>query len=156
MKKEESIPEIDKSYRNLYKQNMVMLIVSEAIFKKLEANSIVSCLDAARSWLSLPGIGIKTAATLIAFTGDISRFDSADQLKNYALLCRRRTNRERTTRSSASDGAICMPIRRNIIQGGWSVMFSIWSTHTHYSHLLLKRRKSDRIRPLPLRISGST
>jgi len=38
---------------------------------------------------SIPGIGDIVAATIIAETGDITRFDNADQLSSYAGLCPR-------------------------------------------------------------------
>lgn len=98
--------------------------------------------DAACSWLSLPGIGIKTAATLIAFTGDLSRFVSADQLRNYVGLVPKKDQSGTLDKKLGVRWCGCMPIRRNIIQGGWSVMFSKMDCSlTHYSHLLHKRGK---------------
>ena len=38
------------------------------------------------AWLSMPGIGLVNAATLIAYVGDGSRFSKPEQLMNYAGL----------------------------------------------------------------------
>ncbi len=44
----------------------------------------------ALSLLSIPGIGLMTAASQIAFLGDGSRFDSPDSYVNYVGLSERR------------------------------------------------------------------
>ena len=46
--------------------------------------------ELAEAWLSIPSVGLKTAATCIAFLGDCGRFSSADQLRNYVGLIPKR------------------------------------------------------------------
>ena len=57
--------------------------------ESVEQELINICLDhpqEALSWLSMPGIGLVNAATLIAYVGDGSRFSNPGQLMNYAGL----------------------------------------------------------------------
>ncbi len=80
------------------------------------------CLDhpmQALSLLSLPGVGLMTAASQIAFLGDASRFDSPDSYVNYVGLSERRFD----SGNRVSKGHISHMgnkyIRRNIVQAAW-------------------------------------
>ena len=74
----------------------------------------------ALSLLSIPGIGLMTAASQIAFLGDGSRFDSPDSYVNYVGLSERRFD----SGTKVSKGHISHMgnkcIRRNIIQAAWA------------------------------------
>lgn len=73
----------------------------------------------ALSLLSIPGIGLMTAASQIAFLNDGSRFSSPDSYVNYIGLSERRFDSgEKVTKGHISHmGNKC--IRRNIIQASW-------------------------------------
>ena len=64
-------------------------------------------------WLSLPGIRTIVAASLLAYIGDGSRFYSASQLRNYVGLVP-------MVQRTSSFG--CKPVRKNIMQGAWSIV----------------------------------
>lgn len=73
----------------------------------------------ALSLLSLPGVGLMTAASQIAFLNDGSRFNSPDSYVNYVGLSERRFD----SGTKVSKGHISHMgnkcIRRNIIQAAW-------------------------------------
>jgi transposase len=73
----------------------------------------------ALSLLSLPGVGLMTAASQIAFLGDGSRFNSPDSYVNYVGLSERRFDSgNKISKGHISHmGNKC--IRRNIIQAAW-------------------------------------
>ena len=76
----------------------------------------------ALAWLSLPGIGLVNAATLIAYIGDGSRFTKPDQLLNYAGM----TPKQNQSGTVDIKGRItkrgCTAIRRSIVQGAQVVI----------------------------------
>ncbi|MGP1419135.1 MAG: IS110 family transposase [Sphaerochaetaceae bacterium] len=76
----------------------------------------------ALSWLSIPGIGLVNAATLIACIGDGSRFSKPDQLLNYAGM----TPKQNQSGTVDIKGKItkrgCAAIRRNVVQGSQVLM----------------------------------
>ncbi len=69
------------------------------------------------SWLSIPGIGLVNAATLIAYIGDGSRFSKVKQLLNYVgLVPKVNQSGESSIHGRVTKrGVTC--VRRNIIQG---------------------------------------
>lgn len=73
----------------------------------------------ALSLLSIPGVGLMTAASQIAFLGDGSRFNSPDSYVNYVGLSERRFDSgNKISKGHISHmGNKC--IRRNIIQAAW-------------------------------------
>ena len=94
----------------------------------------------ALSLLSIPGIGLMTAASQIAFLGDGSRFDSPDSYVNYVGLSERRFD----SGTKVSKGHISHMgnkcIRRNIIQAAWvaSTTSSTNPLSERYEHLRLR------------------
>ena len=75
----------------------------------------------ALSWLSIPGIGLINAATLIAYIGDGSRFSNAHQLLNYAGMVPKQDQSGTVDKHLGITHRGNAYIRRNIVQGGWSV-----------------------------------
>lgn len=75
----------------------------------------------ARSWLSIPGIGDISAATLIAYVGTGERFGTAAQLRNYVALIPRRDQSGNIDKQLGVSKFGCMPIRRHIVQGAWGI-----------------------------------
>ena len=72
-------------------------------------------------WLSLPGIRAITAASLLAYIGDGSRFYSASQLRNYVgLVPVVKQSGEYDFQGNISWKG-CKPVRKNIVQGAWSI-----------------------------------
>lgn len=72
-------------------------------------------------WLSLPGISTISAASLLAYIGDGSRFYSASQLRNYVgLVPVIKQSGEYDFQGNISWRG-CKPVRRNIVQGAWSI-----------------------------------
>lgn len=72
-------------------------------------------------WLSLPGIRTIVAASLLAYLGDGSRFYSASQLRNYVgLVPMVQQSGDYIFQGNVSWRG-CKPVRKNIIQGAWSI-----------------------------------
>lgn len=72
-------------------------------------------------WLSMPGVGTIVAASLLAYLGDGSRFCSASQLRNYVGL----VPMVQQSGDYCFQGNVawkgCKPVRKNIMQGAWSI-----------------------------------
>ena len=77
--------------------------------------------ELALSWLSLPGVGLITAATCIAYTNDCNRFLNPKQLRNYVGLIPRVSQSGERNSIYGLNVFGCKPIRRHIIQAAWSV-----------------------------------
>ena len=72
-------------------------------------------------WMSIPGIGLMTAASLIAYVGDGERFSKPAELRNYiGLVPRIDQSGDRNIVGKVSAYG-CKPVRKNIIQGALSV-----------------------------------
>ena len=113
----------------------------EAIHEKIHQ----ICLNhpqQALSWLSIPGIGDITAATLIAYIGDGQRFGTASQLRNYIGLIPRKDQSGTVDKQLGITKFGCMPVRRHIMQGAWGIKkFSRDCSLTRYWEELEARRK---------------
>ena len=83
------------------------------------------CLNHPRqalSWLSIPGIGLINAATLIAYINDGSRFSRPDQLLNYAGMVPKQNQSGTVDVKGRITKRGCTAIRRSIVQGAQVVM----------------------------------
>ena len=83
------------------------------------------CLNHPRqalSWLSIPGIGLINAATLIAYINDGSRFSKPDQLLNYAGMVPKQNQSGTVDVKGKITKRGCTAIRRSIVQGAQVVM----------------------------------
>ena len=83
------------------------------------------CLNHPRqalSWLSIPGIGLINAATLIAYINDGSRFSRPDQLLNYAGMVPKQNQSGTVDVKGKITKRGCTAIRRSIVQGANVVM----------------------------------
>lgn len=67
--------------------------------------------------MSIFGIGLITAASLLAYIGDGSRFYTPDQLRNYIALVPRIDQSGSRCIIGRTSIFGCTPVRRNIIQG---------------------------------------
>ena len=72
-------------------------------------------------WLSLPGVGMITCASIMAYIGDCSRFYSAKQLRNYVGLVPIIDQSGDHNWQGGTTSFGCMPVRRNIMQCAWSM-----------------------------------
>ena len=82
------------------------------------------CLNHPRealSWLSLPGVGLVNAATLVVYVGDGSRFSNPHQLLNYAGLVPKQDQSGAVDKHLGIHKQGNSAIRRNIVQGAWIV-----------------------------------
>jgi len=68
-------------------------------------------------WLSIPGIGLINAATLIAYIGDGSRFSNPHQSLNYAGLIPKQDQNSFVDKHLGITHRGNAYIRRNIVQG---------------------------------------
>ena len=75
----------------------------------------------ALAWLSLPGVGLLTAAACVAYIGDGERFSSPSQIRNYIGLVPRIDQSGIREHIYGVNHFGCMPVRRNIVQAAWSV-----------------------------------
>ena len=83
------------------------------------------CLNHPRqalAWLSIPGIGLINAATLIAYINDGSRFSKPDQLLNYAGMVPKQNQSGTVDVKGKITKRGCTAIRRSIVQGANVVM----------------------------------
>ena len=83
------------------------------------------CLNHPRqalAWLSIPGIGLINAATLIAYINDGSRFSRPDQLLNYAGMVPKQNQSGTVDVKGKITKRGCTAIRRSIVQGAQVVM----------------------------------
>ena len=114
--------ELAMTLGNMYNQ---MIDLIQLQLEAIERRLIDICLShpkEAIAWLSMPGIGLINAATLIAYIGDGSRFSKADQLLNYAGMVPKlnQSGESNIHGKITKRGNYC--IRRNIVQGGHKVM----------------------------------
>ena len=89
-------------------------------YKEMMRRYIIENPDIALPWLSLPGIGLITAASLLAYAGDCSRFYSPKQLRNYVGLVPRIDQSGDHSYIGGVSSYGCRTIRKNIMQAGWS------------------------------------
>lgn len=83
------------------------------------------CLDhpqQAISWLSIPGIGLVNAATLIAYINDGSRFNNAGQLLNYIGLVPKQDQSGIVDVHGRITKKGSRVVRRNIVQGACALI----------------------------------
>ena len=127
-------PETRRSYADRLLGNESAVYSAEILmdnldFMELQIESIHKkiteiCLahpNEARSWLSIPGIGDITAATLIAYVGTGERFGAAAQLRNYVALIPKKDQSGNVDKQLGVSKFGCMPIRRHIMQGAWGI-----------------------------------
>lgn len=97
--------------------------VEFAIEKYIELmrSFVISDPKTSLPWLSLPGVGTITCASLMAYVGDCSRFYSAKQLRNYIGLVPRIDQSGDHNWQGGTLSFGCMVIRRNIMQCAWSM-----------------------------------
>ena len=97
--------------------------VEFAIEKYIELmrSFVISDPKTSLPWLSLPGVGLITCASLMAYVGDCSRFYSAKQLRNYIGLVPRIDQSGDHNWQGGTLSFGCMVIRRNIMQCAWSM-----------------------------------
>ena len=94
----------------------------------VEKEMIAICLrhpKLAIAWLSIPGVGLINAATLIAYVGDGSRFSKPEQLMNYAGLVPKQNQSGITNIHGKITKMGSRVIRRNIIQGASSFITNL-------------------------------
>lgn len=99
--------------------NMSLDLLAQQL-EQVERQLVDICLShpaEALAWLSIPGIGLINAATLIAYVGDGSRFTRPEQLLNYAgLVPKVSQSGESSIHGKVTKKGVSF-IRRNIIQG---------------------------------------
>ena len=77
--------------------------------------------EVALPWLSLPGIGLISCASILAYIGDGSRFYSPKQLRNYVGLVPRIDQSGDHCWQGGLSSYGCMQVRRNIMQCAWAL-----------------------------------
>ena len=107
----------------------------------------------ALSWLSIPGIGLVNAATLIAYVGDGSRFSNPHQLLNYAGLVPKQDQSGESDKHLGITKRGNRAIRRNIVQGAW-VVTTLEPIAQLQNMLIAKRRKASRSRRSPVAVAN--
>ena len=93
------------------------------------------------AWLSMPGIGLVNAATLIAYVGDGSRFSKPEQLMNYAGLVPRLNQSGITDIHGKVTKMGCRCVRRNIVQGASSILTHKYNPSCPLSRFAFKKKK---------------
>ena len=111
---------------------------------EVEQQLIEICLNhpqQALAWLSIPGIGMVNAATLIAYVGDGSRFPKPEQLLNYAGLVPKLNQSGITNIHGKVTKKGCRCVRRNIIQGACSIINQKYNPSSPLSRFAYKKKK---------------
>lgn len=93
------------------------------------------------AWLSMPGIGLVNAATLIAYVGDGSRFSKPEQLMNYAGLVPKLNQSGITDIHGKVTKMGCRCVRRNIVQGASSILTHKYSPDCPLSKFAYRKKK---------------
>jgi transposase len=103
--------------------DQISLLQSQLAFMEDRLRAIcVNHPKEALAWLSVPGVGLVNAATLIAYIGDGSRFSKPDQLLNYAGMVPRQSQSGTVDLKGRITKRGCTAIRRNVVQGAQVVM----------------------------------
>ena len=90
-------------------------------YMKMMRRALMKHPEISLVWLSIPGIRTITAASLLAYIGDGSRFYSASQLRNYVgLVPMVQQSGDYNFQGNVSWRG-CKPVRKNIVQGAWSI-----------------------------------
>ena len=89
-------------------------------YKDMMREALVKEPGISLPWLSIPGVGLLTAASILAYVGDGKRFYSPKQLRNYVGLVPRIDQSGDRCRIGGVWSYGCKPIRKNIVQAGWS------------------------------------
>lgn len=84
-------------------------------------NFILANSEVALPWLSLPGVGLISCTSILAYIGDGSRFYTPKQLRNYVGLVPRIDQSGDHNWQGGTSSFGCMPVRRNIMQCAWSL-----------------------------------
>ena len=93
------------------------------------------------AWLSMPGIGLVNAATLIAYVGDGSRFSNPGQLMNYAGLVPKLNQSGITDIHGRVTKMGCRCVRRNIVQGASSILTHKYNPSCPLSRFAYRKKK---------------
>ena len=93
------------------------------------------------AWLSMPGIGLVNAATLIAYVGDGSRFSKPEQLMNYAGLVPKLNQSGITDIHGKVTKMGCRCVRRNIVQGASTILTHKYNPSCPLSRFAYKKKK---------------
>lgn len=95
----------------------------------------------ALSWLSMPGIGLVNAATLIAYVGDGSRFSKPEQLMNYAGLVPKLNQSGISNIHGKVTKMGCRCVRRNVVQGASVILTHKYNPSCPLSRFAYKKKK---------------
>ena len=90
-------------------------------YMKMMRRALMKHPEISLVWLSIPGIRTITAASLLAYIGDGSRFYSASQLRNYVGLVPMIQQAGDYNFQGNVSWRGCKPVRKNIVQGAWSI-----------------------------------
>ena len=110
----------------------------------MEQELISICLahpHEALSWLSMPGVGLVNAATLIAYVGDGARFSKPEQLMNYAGLVPRLNQSGITDIHGKVTKMGCRCVRRNIVQGASTILTHKYNPSCPLSRFAYRKKK---------------
>ncbi|MGD1821296.1 MAG: IS110 family transposase [Pleomorphochaeta sp.] len=146
-KRQSCVDELLKEDLAIFSANLLVRNIEVVESQKEQIhNKIIQILinhpKEALAWLSIPGIGDITAATLIAFVGNGERFSKADQLRNYIGLIPRKDQSGSVDKQLSVSHFGCMPVRRHIVQAAWSIKnFNHNCSLTRYWQKLEKRGK---------------
>jgi transposase len=116
------LPERSQGYARILEEQLILLErqlkeVEEKVAEKTRNHELAPYV------LSIPGVGIATAAALIAYVGDGKRFSKASEVANYAgfaprVDCSGETNHY----GSIPLYSYCHPIRGIVLEGVWSIL----------------------------------
>lgn len=89
-------------------------------YKDMMREALMKEPEVSLPWLSLPGVGLITAASILAYVGNGKRFYSPKQLRNYVGLVPRIDQSGDKCYIGGVSSYGCKTIRKNIVQAGWS------------------------------------
>ena len=105
----------------LTEQDISNIEIAIEYYKQMMRDELLKWPKETAIWFSMPGIGLITCASLVAYIGDCSRFYTPAQLRNYVAIVPKIDQSGTQCNIGRLSTYGCKPVRKNIIQGALSI-----------------------------------